>query len=586
MELTETHRILLVDDEEGIRFTIGALLKNEGYHVDVAASHVDAIVCLQSAHYDLAFVDIMLAGDSGIDVLHDIKAISPSTQVVMFTGQPEIKTATAAVRLGAFDYITKPVRPETLFSITRHALRDKLMTDKLERSRACMDAILRTVSDSIVMIDRNGNLAHFNAMAEKTCGYSQELIGSDLSVISRGCNGVCHTAMKEALLTNTTREIRRCECRTPDGKNHILSITATPVTETDGTVSGAVAIVRDETQLVELEHSLHKREQFHGIIGASVPMQRVFSLVEALADVPTTVLINGESGTGKELVAAALHTAGCRAKKPFVKVNCSALSETLLDSELFGHVRGAFTGAIADKVGRFQKAHGGTLFLDEIGDISPAVQMRLLRVLQEGEFERVGESTPIKVDVRIIAATNQNLTEKISQGTFRHDLYYRLNVVRLVLPPLRERFDDLEQLVEHFVTKCNGKLGKNVSGTSEDVMMIFRSHPWPGNVRELEHVIEHAVIICKNGLITLQDLPEELHDSVQFPAKSHSVNSIPFHSPKKHLTKVEALAIAGGNKSRAADLLGISRRTLYRHLEKNEEKNNSLNVNCITGNCR
>ncbi|MDD2309018.1 MAG: sigma 54-interacting transcriptional regulator [Desulfuromonadaceae bacterium] len=559
-------RILLVDDEEGIRFTIGCLLKNEGYQVDVAAGHVDAIVCLQDAHYDLAFVDIILGGDSGIDLLRDIKAISSTTQVVMFTSFPEVKSATEAIRLGAFDYITKPVRQESLFLITRHALSVKQMNDKLERYRANMDAILRTVSDSIIMVDKNGCLAHFNATAEKICGYTSDLIGSEVAAIRPGCKGGCHTALLEVLSSKSPREIRRLECRTPEGKSRIINLTASPVTEADGTISGAVAVIRDETHLVELERSLQKHGRFQGIVGASVQMQHVYSLIEALADVPTTVLINGESGTGKELVAAALHVTGSRAAKPFVKVNCSALSESLLESELFGHVRGAFTGAIADRIGRFQRAHGGTLFLDEIGDVSPAVQMRLLRVLQESEFERVGESIPIKVDVRIIAATNQNLVEKVNQGTFRQDLYYRLNVVRLVLPALRERLDDLEQLIAHFISKYNTKFGKDICGVSDDVMASFRSHTWPGNVRELEHAVEHAAVLCKTGIIMLQDLPQELRDSALNQVKSASVSTIHSQSLQKNLTMDEALDIAGGNKSRAAELLGISRRTLYRHL--------------------
>ena len=558
--------ILLVDDEEGIRYTIGCQLKYKGYQVDVAACHVDAIACLQAAHYDLAFVDIMLGKDSGIDLLRDIKAISPTTQVIMFTGFPEVNSAAEAIRLGAFDYITKPVRQESLFLVTRHALSFKKMNDKLERYRANMDAIFRTVSDSIIMFDKDGRLAHFNATAEKICGYTSDQIGRDAANIRLRCKGVCRTALMETLSTNSSREIRRFECRSPEGKIRIITVTASPVIEADGTVSGAVAVIRDETHLVELERSLQKRGRFQKIVGASVQMQQVYSMIEALADVPTTVLISGESGTGKELVAAALHATGLRAAKPFVKVNCAALSESLLESELFGHVRGAFTGAITDRVGRFQMAHGGTLFLDEIGDISPAVQMRLLRVLQESEFERVGESVPIKVDVRIIAATNQNLVEKISQGTFRQDLYYRLNVVRLLLPALSERLDDLEQLVANFITKYNAKFGKDICGVSDDVMGSFRSHTWPGNVRELEHAVEHAAVLCKTGIIMLCDLPQELIYSAQRFVKPASVSTIPSQSPQKNLTMDEALAIAGGNKSRAAELLGISRRTLYRHL--------------------
>jgi transcriptional regulator with PAS, ATPase and Fis domain len=292
-------------------------------------------------------------------------------------------------------------------------------------------------------------------------------------------------------------------------------------------------------------------------------MRKLYNLTEALANVQTTVLINGESGTGKELVAAALHFAGGRAKGPFVKVNCSALSESLLESELFGHVRGAFTGATADKIGRFQMAHRGTLFLDEIGDISPAVQMRLLRVLQEREFERVGDSTSIKVDVRIVTATNQNLSEKVAQGTFRQDLYYRLNVVRMELPPLRERAEDISLLAAHFLTKFNLKFSKNIQAFSDDVLQMFRQHLWPGNVRELEHAVEHAVILSKNNIITEQYLPQDLIDSVK--GVKHA-SSKPDHRP----SLAEALALCNGNITHAARLLGVSRPTIYRYMKELE----------------
>lgn len=560
------HRILIVDDEEGIRYTLGLLLKKEGYQVDDAAGHDSAIALLQSANYDLAFIDIMLAGESGISLLNYIKSTCQETRVVMCTGFPKVESAAEAVRLGAFDYITKPIRHETLLLVTRHALNSKAMNDERERYRANLNAIFHTVSDTIIMIDRYGKLVQFNATAEHICGYDSGHLGIDAAAINIGCGGTCRNALLESLQTNSPKELRRLECRTPDGRSRIVSINVNPIIGADGIVSGAVAVIRDETDLVNLERTLQKRGQFHSLIGASAPMQKVYSLIEALADVPTTVLINGESGTGKELVAAALHSAGGRATGPFVKVNCSALSESLLESELFGHVRGAFTGAIANKTGRFEKAHGGTLFLDEIGDISPAIQMRLLRVLQESEFERVGDSTPIKVDVRIIAATNQNLSEMVSHGKFRQDLYYRLNVVRLVLPALKERCDDFDLLVSHFITKFNTKFGRNIRTVSEDVMDIFTTHTWPGNVRELEHVIEHASILCKSDIITVKDLPSDQFDALPGGATSVADQAISPSPPQNNLTLEEALVITGGNKSRAARLLGISRRTVYRHL--------------------
>ncbi|NVN91275.1 MAG: sigma-54-dependent Fis family transcriptional regulator [Desulfuromonadales bacterium] len=565
-------RILLVDDEEGIRFTLGCLLKKEGFQVDVAASRREAVGLFVTGPYDLAFVDIMLGEESGVKLLRDIKNMSPATQVVMITGRPEVKSAAEAVRLGAFDYLTKPVRHETLMAVSRHALSAKKMNDEREQYRANLDAIFRTVSDSIIMIDREGRLAQFNAAAGAVCGLTRDQIGKELTSVELLCNGMCGTTLLETLQNNAPREMRRFECRNHEGKTRVACFTSTPVVEADGSVGGAVAVIRDETRLADLERSLNKRGRFHNIIGSSAPMQRVFALIETLADVPTTVLINGESGTGKELVAAALHATGSRSGGPFVKVNCSALSESLLESELFGHVRGAFTGAITDKIGRFEKAHGGTLFLDEIGDISPGVQMRLLRVLQESEFERVGDSTPLKVDVRIVAATNQDLAEKVSQGSFRQDLFYRLNVVRMVLPSLRERRDDLEPLVAHFISKFNVKFGRDITGVSTDVMDVFRTHDWPGNVRELEHAIEHAVILCKSDIVSVSDLPHDLLDSLNTGSEVDSTVSDSGATPRSDLTLEEALAISGGNKTRAASLLGISRRTVYRHLEESEPK--------------
>jgi len=560
------HRILMVDDEEGICFTLGTLLKKEGYRVDSAAGISGAMALLQAFSYDLAFIDIMLAAESGLDLLREIKRAAPATQVVMFTGCPQVESAAEAVRLGAFDYITKPVRFETLIAVTRHALGTKMISDERERYRANLDAIFRSVTDSIVMIDRDGSLAEFNPTAERICGYRQDLVGSNAADIHLGCGGGCRAALLEVLNSNAPCELRRIECRPHSGKTRIVSLTATPVTGSNGIISGAMAVIRDETELVELERSLMKQGRFYGIIGSSAQMQRVYSLIESLADVATTVLINGESGTGKELVAAALHDSGVRSKRPFVKVNCSALSEHLLESELFGHVRGAFTGAISDKIGRFQKAHGGTLFLDEIGDISPAIQMRLLRVLQESEFERVGESTSIKVDVRIVAATNQSLAEKVRQGTFRHDLYYRLNVIRLELPPLRERTDDIGLLVAHFISQFNAKLSKAVVAVSDDAMTLFRSYCWPGNVRELQHAIEHACILCKTSIITVNDLPQDLLDNLPLSVSAGKDHHHLPSTPVVKLSLAEALAASDGNKARAARLLGISRMTLYRQM--------------------
>lgn len=295
-------------------------------------------------------------------------------------------------------------------------------------------------------------------------------------------------------------------------------------------------------------------------------MQDLYRLLEDLADLDTTVLITGESGTGKELVARALHYSGRRALKPFVTVNCSALTESLLESELFGHVKGAFTGAIRNKQGRFQVADGGTILLDEIGDISPLIQLKLLRVLQEKVIERVGETSPIKVDVRVIACTNKDLKEKVKKGEFRQDLYYRLKVVEISLPPLRERLEDLPLLTDHFLRMFNKKFNKNILGLDHAVLERFMHYPWPGNVRELEHVMEHAFVLCKRESIGLEHLPPEIKDydrihTVTF-GKGIGRGGVTPQILKEILHKTD------GNKAKAARMLGISRKTLYRLIER------------------
>lgn len=292
-------------------------------------------------------------------------------------------------------------------------------------------------------------------------------------------------------------------------------------------------------------------------------MQEIYSLLELLSDVPTTVLITGESGTGKELIAEALHYRGSRRNKPLVKVNCSALSENLLESELFGHVKGAFTGAIKDKIGRFQIADGGTIFLDEVADISPRIQVKLLRVLEEMEFERVGDSTPIKVDVSLITATNQDLSKKVRCGEFREDLYYRLKVMEITLPPLRERREDIPLLTEHFLKKFNKKFNKDITAISENVKKIFMDYPWPGNVRELEHALEHAFILCNQSIITLEHLPYEF--------KAFTKNEFTLPQDKNANVSqaiLNALKKTAWNKAKAARLLGMSRRTIYRKIKE------------------
>lgn len=555
-------RILIVDDELPITRLISTIMRSEGYQADMAHSCLEAEKLLEQNTYDVIFVDIMLGKEQGgMELLKNAAHLSPTSRIIMMTGYPDVATATAAVRNGAFDYLCKPFDSLQISSITRHAIENRQLQLERERYRTNLEAINRSISDAIIMVDRDLQLQHINDAAGQ-CGYSTDHLGKPLDNIKSGCQGSCRMALAETLRTGQRQELKRVECVGTGRRARVVSIIATPTLDEAGCRSGAVAVIRDETQLDALERQLQQRTRFHAIIGRAPAMQRLFTLIEALAGVSSTVLINGESGTGKELVAQALHESGTRKNKPFIRLNCSALPEGLLESELFGHVRGAFTGAVKDKVGRFQKAHGGTIFLDEIGDISPALQIRLLRVLQEREIERVGDTTPTRIDVRVITATHRNLQEKVERGEFRQDLYYRLNVVRLDVPPLRDRLEDLPLLADHFLQKFSHKFNRAFSSLSEDVLTAFRNHTWPGNVRELEHLIEHACILSQSSVITTDALPAEFFSSNRLTVSKTA------EEPAKELSLQQAITQAQGNRSEAARLLGISRRTLYRWLDQ------------------
>jgi DNA-binding NtrC family response regulator len=315
-----------------------------------------------------------------------------------------------------------------------------------------------------------------------------------------------------------------------------------------------------------LQEELERRSQFSNIIGRSAEMRQVFDLVRQVAPARTSVLITGESGVGKEMIAEALHYGSPRKDKPFIKLHCAALTETLLESELFGHEKGAFTGAIARKRGRFELAHMGTLFLDEIGEINQTVQIKLLRVLEEKRFERVGGEETVEVDVRLIAATNRDLKEAIAKGSFREDLYYRLNVVNLHIPPLRERKDDIPLLVAAFLREFSQENGRTIEGIDAKGRSALSNYSWPGNVRQLRNSIESAVVLCKGSVITLEDLPpgirgEQGGDQVRLPVGTSLAEA------EKELIRY-TLAREGGNKSRAAEVLGIGRKTLHRKLQE------------------
>lgn len=555
-------KILIIDDEENIRYTFENFLADEGYEVLSAMDYRDALVALDTSDFDLILSDILLDDKSGIDILRYVKEKNLNCPVVMITGAPDIETASEALRLGAFDYIPKPVLQDSLLRVAKMALQQKSLVDEKERYQTNLDAIFRSVRDAIITVDKDLVVVEMNAAAEQICNLLRDIIGKPLGSFQTHCGGRCFEILRSTIDEKQPLEVACLECKHTHRPHQVVSISTSPLINKKGVFQGAVLVVRDDTHLVELERDMKERRKFHNIIGKSEKIQMIYSFIEDLADVQTTVLILGESGTGKELVAEAIHYSGARSNKALVKVNCSALSENLLESELFGHVKGSFTGALQDRVGRFQKADGGTIFLDEIGDISPRIQLQLLRVLQEREFERVGDSNPIRVDVRVIAATNQNLREKVKRGEFREDLYYRLKVVEMCLPPLRDRKEDIPLLVKHFIKKFNKKLNKDIFAISADAQKIFMNYTWPGNIRELEHTMEHAFILCHQNVITVDHLPLNFKSVVE----PHRLSC---EDPKaEELQSIRrALEQAAWNKVRAARLLGMSRRTLYRKIK-------------------
>jgi sigma-54 dependent transcriptional regulator, acetoin dehydrogenase operon transcriptional activator AcoR len=450
---------------------------------------------------------------------------------------------------------------------TELAMRD-IQAEK-ERLRANLEAVFRSIPDAIITVDTTMRIIQTNRALTEICCIGSELSrGKDLVGISGSCKRACFSVLRSTLETRRPVLEHRVECQTrAPGK--VVVINSSPLLDNENNFAGAVLVIRDITRLADLEKRLTDLHSHRGIVGKSKIMQDIYAVLDHLSDVESTVLITGESGTGKELVAEALHFGGSRSKGPLIKVNCSALSESLLESEIFGHTRGAFTGAIRDKIGRFEAAENGTIFLDEIGDISPRIQLNLLRVLERKEFERVGDSKTRKANVRVLAATNVNLLEKIRQGLFREDLYYRLKVMVIHLPPLRERPEDVPLLTTHFISHFQATFGKHITKCSEEVMRLFMTYPWPGNVRELKYSLEHACILCPGGEITLAHLPADLLRPMA-PRPGHAAPS-PARQGSRGLTTQDvtsALAQAGDNRAKAARLLGIDRRTLYRNMDR------------------
>ncbi|MBN2124596.1 MAG: sigma 54-interacting transcriptional regulator [Deltaproteobacteria bacterium] len=442
--------------------------------------------------------------------------------------------------------------------------------------------LLEAMADGVFTLDEAGEITSWNPAMERITGYSpEEALGRRCTILSfsRCFQKACPTGIKECgILLHDHLEGRECFIRHKGGYDVPVIKSARLVKDENGSVKGIVETITD---LTELEKARRKAEEanrrlgelhsFDNIIGKSHPMQQVFSAIRAAAASEATILLQGESGTGKELVAGAVHHKGPRSKMPFIPVSCSALSESLLESELFGHAKGAFTGALRDRIGRFEEADGGTIFLDEIGEISPFIQVKLLRVIQEREIERVGESKKRKIDIRIIAATNKDLIDLVKSGDFREDLYYRLKVYPITIPPLRKRKEDIPLLVSHFINTQNRKTGKDIKGITQSSMRILMDYTWPGNIRELENAIEHAFVLCAGEHIDVFDLPVEIRQRAYRP------DVIPMPPPAARAASgvrlspdilLEILNECDWNKAEVGRRVGLSRTAIWKYMKK------------------
>ncbi|RJR50152.1 MAG: PAS domain S-box protein [Desulfobacteraceae bacterium] len=429
--------------------------------------------------------------------------------------------------------------------------------------------IIDTMHDGLMLIAPDGAIRMVNRSFEHMTGYPAE------KVVGRSCTllncDACETTLKEGepwwcnLFERGEVIRRRCVVMKSDGTYLPVLKNASLIRDAGGKALGAVETLTDISELERLDQTIdHLSRQldldagFHGIIGKSDIMRKVFQVIEKAAQSDAPVIIFGESGTGKELVAQAVHDLGRRREKPFVQLNCAALNEALLESELFGHVKGAFTGAYRHRIGRFEAAHEGDLFLDEIADVPFSIQVKLLRALETKQFERVGDHRPISVDVRIITATNKNLLEMIADKKFRDDLFFRINVIPIHIPPLRERVEDIPLLVNTFMERLRRRTGKPIDGLAPSVLNDFISYPWPGNVRELKSALEYAFVIAEKGAVQVEHIPSQILMSRSVSAENGSERE----------TLIQALRSSKGNQTKAARILGVNRVTVWNRMRK------------------
>ena len=439
--------------------------------------------------------------------------------------------------------------------------------------RQLFNIIIDSVADGVFTVDKDWRITSFNRAAERITGIpSHQAIGQHCFDVFHA--NICQTACALRRTLESGKEIIDLPINIVNQKGETIpvSISTAILRDQKGNVVGGVETFRDLSAIEELRKELSKQYSFEDIISKNYQIQKLFALLPDIAESDSTVLLQGASGSGKELFARAIHNLSLRKDKLFVVVSCGALPDTLLESELFGYVKGAFTDARRDKPGRFALADGGTLFLDEVGELSPSMQVKLLRVLQEREYEPLGATSTVKVDVRIIAATNKDLAELKERDLFREDLYYRLNVIKMELPPLSQRREDIPLLIEHFIRAFNAKMHKKITGVSDEVLHFLMRYDFPGNIRELQNIIEHAFVLCKGSVIEQEHLPKEILEKKEETLKGGPTIYKGLQEAEAHLIR-ETLKRYNGHRGKTANALGIAKSTLWRKMRRYKIEN-------------
>ncbi|MFH1377366.1 MAG: sigma 54-interacting transcriptional regulator [Planctomycetota bacterium] len=588
---TPSAEILIVDDKAENRALLEAHVSASGHHATMAENGREALDAMAARLPDLVLLDIMMPVMDGFETLETMRRDDRLSKipVIILSADGDTDSIVRGISLGADDYIAKPFKTEVLAARVASSLQKKFLRDReadyvnrIESYNSRLSALFDSVNDGLILVDDERMIRAMNRQAGALLDINPvEAIGHPITYIA----DFAATSGRFPFIDSATGSIKLMSreqtlLATRSGRELQIIATVSPLRRDNGE-AGFVIAFHDVSELLKLRMDVRSRFNYHGIIGMSAAMRDLIQMLERMAPTKATVLISGETGTGKELFASAVHYASARSNGPLVKVNVAALPESLLESELFGHIKGSFTGADRTRVGRFELADGGTIFLDEIGEIPPNVQVKLLRVLQDQMIEKIGEAHSKKIDVRIVAATNKDLRESIDAGLFREDLYYRLNTIHLRVPPLRERREDIIPLSEKFLSELATRESRSEKKLHADCLPVLLEADWPGNVRQLEHVIEYAWYHSTQDYIHASDLPQETWERIRrsepsarrtgsrresTSSSSGRTNDMRPVSEAEYLREV--LVRNDGKLGPTAEELGMHRTTLWRKLKR------------------